>query len=814
MSVSTVEIDHLRRQDRRLDRRLMATKVAPHEVAVLIRSGLIAAGSATLNLADTPMSSWETAVWRPHGLIREGDTLTVTAWRPTWLNMHGGTAPDEPPSRRVARRVDDNVPADDFYTRATGQPTAKTLGQRDALRATALAGAGDTVICVLPTGSGKTDVVVTRAIRRRPQQAIIIVPTVSLAIDLERRVQTFLNTTERFAYYGDADVATKDRIRTGLAAGTQWLTIAGPEAACLALARPLLEAANRGTLDMIVVDEAHIVAEWGDTFRPAFHSFAGLRQRLLDDAPQGRKAATILLTGTLDTYGLATLTRLFPGRNRLLVSGQATRPEPGWWSARCATEHEKRYRLIDALSHLPRPALVYTTLHTSARSTNTKTVQSWLREAGFRATVEIAGNPSSSRRQAAVAGLRMSASPQDDLDVVVATSAFGLGIDIPDIRTVIHVCVPETIDRLYQEVGRSGRDGLATASLVLWTTTDMDVAEDIARERLLGADVAWKRWRGMRQGQWSGTNHLTVDLRADHAAVKYPSSEANIYWNVQTLSAMDRAGMICRQWPISERAPADADDAEMELFFDQQRTAASVDVLHSDLDNEQAFKTRFSAGQRGARDASAAALAAASELVEGLDECTNRYLARHYLLGDESGNQFPVSVACGGCAHCRRVGELPHPAPAHHALVAGAIQVEALDDLLALSANGRLSVRLDEPNPTALRTLVERLIRRGIVVVAAARRGAWASRSLDPWWQEDIPSLVDRRLAPWRVPTLLIVDDAVDDTGLARALTALARQTLGVVVTPTRRRDPRNPKQLLHEAWTPSYDVNDLLRKV
>jgi hypothetical protein len=239
-----------------------------------------------------------------------------------------------------------------------------------------------------------------------------------------------------------------------------------------------------------------------------------------------------------------------------------------------------------------------------------------------------------------------------------------------------------------------------------------------------------------------------------------------------------------------------------------------VGVLHSDLGSEQAFKDRFSAGQRGARNASAAALAAATDLVGGLDECTNRYLARHYRLEDETGNQFPVSVACGGCEQCRRVGNLPYAAPTHHALVAGAIRVEALDDLLALSADGRLSVRLDEPNPPALRTLVERLIRRGIVVVATARRSAWTSRSPAPWWQEDVASLIDRRLAPWNVPTLLIVDDSVDDSDLSRALTALARQTLGVVVTPTQRRDPRNPKQLLHESWTPSYDINDLLRKV
>ncbi|WP_329106904.1 protein DpdF [Micromonospora sp. NBC_01699] len=813
MTGPTIALGDLRHNDPRLDRRLAANNPAPHEVAVLVRSGLMFARASTLNLIDTPMRSWDTAIWQPHGLLKDGDTLTLTPWQPSWLDTHGGAPPDEPVSRRARRRLDGSVPADRFYEGATGQATAKTLAQRDALRATALAGPGDTVICVLPTGSGKTDVVLTRAIRYRPQQAIIIVPTVSLAIDLERRVQDFLKTTERFAYYGAADGAIKDRIHTGIAAGSQWLTIAGPEAACLSLARPLLEAANRGTLDMIVIDEAHIVAEWGDAFRPAFHTFAGLRQRLLAVAPDGRQATTVLLTGTLDTYGLATLTRLFPGRNRLIVSGQATRPEPAWWNAHCATENEKRDRLIEALRHLPRPALVYTTLHTSERSTNTKTVQSWLRKAGFRSTIEIADNPSPQRRQAAVAGLRLSGPLEDDLDVVVATSAFGLGIDIPDIRTVIHACVPETIDRLYQEVGRSGRDGLATTSLVLWTAADMALAESISHERLLGVDLAWRRWKSMRNGKWSGT-HLTVDLRADHAGVKYPSSDANIYWNIQTLSAMDRAKMVRRQWPIPENVPDDADDDTLEVLFDNQRSAAAVEVLQSDLDDESTFKTRFAAGQRSARSGSAAALAAATHLVRGLNECTNRYLARNYQVEDESGDRFPVSVACGGCPHCRRIGSLPRSAPMHHTLVAGTISMEAHDDLRALSVDRRLSVRFDAPDPAAVRSLVDRLIRRGIVVVAALSSTAWTSRSPNPWWQEDIASLIERRLAPWRVPTLLIVDHGLDDTDLARALTSLTNQTLGVVLTPTTRRDPRNPKQFLHEAWTPSYDIYDLLRKV
>lgn len=814
--MASVTLDELRARDRRLDRRLAKQRASAADLAVLIRTGLVAAGYASLALPGTPFEHWEPGVWADYGLLREETTVRPAMWKPGWLDHYDTTAPDDAPSRHAQRRFDEDVSADLFYRQTMGYTTARSRGQRDAVRAAALAGPGDTVICVLPTGSGKSDVVLTRALRNRPRQAVIVVPTVSLAIDLERRVQALLGSDrDRFAYFGAANPSDKERIRGGIAAGSQWLTIAAPEAACTVLAAPLMEAAERGTLDLIVIDEAHIVTEWGDAFRPAFQAFAGLRQRLLDTAPGGQQAATVLLTGTLDTYGLSTLTRLFAGRHRLLLSGQMTRPEPSWWSAPCSDEDDKREKLIEVLRHLPRPALVYTTLHMSTRSTNTSTARSWLTGAGFAAVTEIAGNPKPSVRQAAVRGLRLEGTADEDLDIVVATSAFGLGIDIDDIRSVVHLCVPESVDRLYQEVGRSGRDGCAAASVVLWTSADMDVASDIARERLIGSDLAWKRWQSMRRGQWVG-DELTVDLRAEHAGVTYPSSDANIYWNVQTLAAMDRAGMIRRRWPIPQDVPVDAADDEVEAFFDTQRTAATVKVLHSDLEDPATFRTRLTAGRQSAQEAGDAALTAATVLIHGIDECTNQYLARRYRLEDDTGNQFPVSLACGGCPHCRRSGRLPTPAPVHNTLMAGELRAEVTDDLRCLSADGRMSVRLEAPNDSAVRTLVDRLLRRGVAIIVTADLEAVTkrTRASGPWWVEDFHEWAGQLETPWRVPTLLVVDTSIDDTVLARALSRLARQPLGIVLAPGTRRDPADPRQLLYEAWTPSYEIEDLLKRI
>ena len=177
----------------------------------------------------------------------------------------------------------------------------------------------------------------------------------------------------------------------------QWLVITSPEAACTVLARPLEASAAEGRLDLFAIDEAHIVAEWGDAFRPAFQTLAGLRRRLIDRAPAGRRPVTVMLTATLDDYGLQTLRRLFPGDRDLSISAQVTRPEPAWWMSHCATEDDKRERFLEACRHLPRPLIVYTTLHSSGQSTNVPTVLSWLRGAGLTAVTGVTGNAAPQR---------------------------------------------------------------------------------------------------------------------------------------------------------------------------------------------------------------------------------------------------------------------------------------------------------------------------------------------------------------------------------------------------------------------------------
>jgi superfamily II DNA or RNA helicase len=816
--VTTLSLQEIAEACPRLARRLQASAdPRPEEVLPLIRSVLVARGYRSV-AASAELAAIPAVAWQAHGFRRSGDQWRAEPWLPGWLDGKQ-VAPDLEAARRAPRRPNWQLAADRFYANAARRPAYLNSGQKESVRAVSAARSGDSLICVLPTGSGKTDVIITRAVRSRPRQSCLIVPTVALALDLERRIQEITGERQQFAYHGGLADGEKTELAQRLRDGIQWLVITSPEAACTALARPLEAAAAEGRLDLFAIDEAHIIAEWGDAFRPAFHTLAGLRRRLIDRAPSGRGPITVMLTATLDTYGLQTLKRLYPGTRELIISAQVTRPEPAWWMSRCATEDDKRERFLEACRHLPRPLIVYTTLHSSSQSTNVTTVLSWLRGTGLRAVAGVTGADNHSARRAASRGLSLAGDITDDRDIVVATSAFGLGIDIPDVRGVIHLCVPESVNRLYQEVGRGGRDGNASVSLVLWTDADAQVAQQMTEARLIGPDKAWKRWQSMIASSTAAFNGdlVAVDLTTPTDDVTYPWSEANRYWNTQVLSAMDRAGMIQLEWPTPPDVPPEATEAQLQEAFAKYRTAMSARILAGDLADGTAFRRRLAAAQQVSRVAAAASLESATTILSGLDRCVNRYLADHYRLSVSSGI-LPTARQCGGCPHCRahRLPPLLLSRPVEP-LSAGTLAIPAQQALRDLAPDGRLCIWTDDPDPDAERELVRRLIQRGVVALVAP--GPWSpspspERSL--WWADTAAQwLTPPGPGCLLVPTLIRIDGNGPPAGeAALLLTRLARGPLTVALTTSGQPSPFGGPELLRESWGPAYHINDILGKI
>ena len=495
---------------------------------------------------------------RPKGITR----VRAVPWRPAWLDCDTVSSVDHDVSDSRVVRLDESVPGDPFL-RQLGQEFTRyrTPGQRAAVRSALVAPAGSTVVVNLPTGGGKTLALLAPAVTvsAAGSVSVVVVPTVALALDQQRRYANQHPDSPSTAYHGGLTSAEKADFLYRLRSGGQPIIFTNPEALVASLARPLISAAAGGRLRLLAVDEAHVVASWGDAFRPHFHALAGLRTHLLREASAAghQPFKTVLASATITEDALDLLKALFGRPGPFFhVGAPLVRPEPSYWAARESGSAERDERLAESLFRLPRPAIVYTTLRDERAARpgvlTPKRLSRLAIDHGFVRFAVVDGMSTSAHRESVLRDMRDSPGRPASIDLVFATSAFGLGIDIPDIRTVVHACVPESLDRYYQEVGRGGRDGRSMISLSLPTRPDWDVAAGLSTPRLLTTERARDRWAAMMQA----SEALSADtLRVPLTAVPVNLNQHTDYnerWNLFTVSLMARAGALAWDFSTSE----------------------------------------------------------------------------------------------------------------------------------------------------------------------------------------------------------------------------------------------------------------------
>lgn len=434
------------------------------------------------------------------------------------------------------------VAAEPIIGDALGLPSFTGAGQREAVRSLLHMPPDITLIAALPTGSGKSLLAqLPPLLDGEGHLTLAVVPTVALAIDQGERMAEFFrrkdtNWNEKpLAYHGDLSPEERSAIYRAVNDGTQRVLFTSPEAATGSLRGVLEECSKAGRLTHVVVDEAHLVATWGSGFRPAFQLLPALIARLRSVAP--RAIRVVLASATLTSHTLEVLQRQFgPPEKTRLISGVYLRPEPRYAAYRCATISDKQQRVVEALKVAPRPFILYVTRPSEA--------EDWLRllqKEGFERIAQFTGETRAGARKTLLEQWK-----RDELDGMIATSAFGLGVDKSDVRTIIHATLPESLDRFYQEIGRGGRDGIASASLLLYTTEDVQQALGLAGTRYIGNDLAFERWTMMIDhavARDSQGDQTWVDLRRLRPALNVHGT-TNLEWNLRTLNLMACAGLI------------------------------------------------------------------------------------------------------------------------------------------------------------------------------------------------------------------------------------------------------------------------------
>ncbi len=310
--------------------------------------------------------------------------------------------------------------------------------------------AGADTFVLMPTGGGKSLCYQIPALLL-PGTAIVISPLISLMKDQVDALEA--NGVRAACYNSSLGQGEARQTLARLHGGELDLLYVAPERL---MSADFLARLKTVQLALFAVDEAHCVSQWGHDFRPEYVQLGALRE-------QFPEIPMVALTATADPQTRKDiLHRLRLRRPQVHVTG-FDRPNIRY----SALEKSRPFEQLRAFLNRVEGdrGIVY-----ALSRKRVEEVADKLQLAGFRALPYHAGLPAAHRQEAHEKFMR------DEVDVVVATVAFGMGIDKPDVRFVVHYDLPKNIEGYYQETGRAGRDGLPAEALLLFGAQDMVMA--------------------------------------------------------------------------------------------------------------------------------------------------------------------------------------------------------------------------------------------------------------------------------------------------------------------------------------------------
>jgi hypothetical protein len=409
-------------------------------------------------------------------------------------------------------------------------------------------------------------------------------------------------------------------------------------------------AAARGTLSSIVIDEAHLVVDWGMKFRPEFQFLPGLLRKIKEAS--NHSIYTVLLSATYTSNDRDVLLKLFGDEKIYEYRGDELRPEISYYRQHCKSEEERRQLLIKLIAVVPKPVIVYV-----GTVKNSEEYEALIKQAGYRRVSRFNGDTNDTARERLISDWR-----SNKIDIMVATSAFGMGVDKADVRTVITAYTPENISRYYQEVGRSGRDGYSALNFVLFCPKiDSGLVSSNTDKKLIGTDNLWKRWKALQNNaktvQTEGeTDCYLLDTDTRHEDLTYEITGGyNSGWNDNVVSMLARAGYITIL-DIWRKGNSNNHKAyfikirinDISLCFDEDKYISEIDDF-----------------RQKERD----------EIVNG-KETVNQLLTSDdwgcYANAFKSVFNYPGRL-CGGCPICRKNGAAEYREETKHYLLTNAV---------------------------------------------------------------------------------------------------------------------------------------------
>ena len=405
---------------------------------------------------------------------------------------------------------------------------------------------GNTYLACLSTGSGKSltwQLAVARG--QFSRVTVVVVPTIALAYDHKRNDENTLKKIpwiESIAYSsqeyssGEKMEELVDKIQNGK---SKIIYISPEGITNPKISKALINAAKKKNISAIVIDETHLVIDWGMKFRPEFQFLPALINKL--KMYSENTFVTMLLSATITENDKNVLDRLFGSDGIIEFRGDELRSEVEYYVQYCRDDNTRMEYLEQLIKTVPKPAIIYVGTIDSS-----KDIYEMIKKIDYKRVGLFHSEIEDKKKKNLLHEWEF-----NQIDIMVATSAFGMGVDKADVRTIITAYTPENLSRFYQEVGRAGRDGYAALNFWLFCPdVDSRIVSHYTDSKLIGSDNLADRWMAMRKNQVEIENDVEADciwVDTDTAPeqLEFDKTGAfNVNWNEDAISLMTRASLV------------------------------------------------------------------------------------------------------------------------------------------------------------------------------------------------------------------------------------------------------------------------------